>query len=230
VSEAEGVAVPDAQKLAALMAEYQSLDRTRDAPRIRQILEEAIPEVDRTAAPKRWAAFHSLLGQLREGIDHRGALEAYRKALEVWTPEEDHDWWVNCHSGAGRSLFALLPSVPEEVDEAIAHLEAAVADEPFLAAMLATLYQLRGHADPLENWRKRVKQLEMAQAQIRREEEPVKWASAENELAVATGEEPNANFIEATAGRRKRHHAALDALGSYRGAEYVETCLHLGET
>src|SRR5258708_4958778 len=99
--------MPDAQKLAALIAELQLLDRTRDAARMRQILEEAIPEVDRTAAPKKWAALYGLLGQLREGIDPRGALEAYRKALEVWTLDEDHDAWVTCHSGAGVSLFAL---------------------------------------------------------------------------------------------------------------------------
>ena len=222
--------MPDAQKLAALIAEFQSLDRTRDAPRMRQILEEAIPGVDRTAAPKKWAALHGLLGQLREGIDPRGALEAYRKALEVWTPEEDHDSWVNCHSGAGMSLFALQPLVPEEADEAIAHLEAAEPDQPFLAPSLALLYRLRWHGDPLEIWRNRMKQLELAQAQIPREEEPVKWANAENELAVATGEEPDGNFLAVMARRRERHHAALDALGDYRGAEYIETCMHLSET
>jgi CHAT domain-containing protein/tetratricopeptide (TPR) repeat protein len=221
--------MPDAQKLAALMAEYQSLDRSRDAPRMRQILEQAIPEIDRTAAPKKWAAFHGILGMLREGIDPRGALEAYRKALEVWTPEQDRDSWVTCHSGAGMSLFALQPLLPEEADEAIAHLEAAEPDQPFLARPLALLYQLRQNGDPWENWRNRIKQLELAQAQIRREQEPVKWANAENELAVATGEEPDGNYPALMARRRERHLAALDALGDDRGAEYIETCMHLSE-
>jgi CHAT domain-containing protein/tetratricopeptide (TPR) repeat protein len=222
--------MPDAEKLAALIAEFQSLDRTRDAPRMRQILEQAISEVDRTAAPKKWAGLHDFLGMLREGIDHRGALEAYRNALEVWTPEQDHDAWVTCHSGAGMSLFALQPLLPEEVDEAIAHLEAAESDQPFLAPPLALLYRLRKHGDPLENWRALMKHLELAQAQIPREEQPVKWANAENELAVATGEEPDGNYPALMARRRERHHAALDALGDYRGAEYIETCMHLSET
>jgi CHAT domain-containing protein len=222
--------MPDAQKLAALIAELQLLNRTSDAARMRQILGEAIPEVDRTAAPKKWAALCGLLGQLCEGIDPRGALEAYRKALEVWTPEEDHDAWVTCHSGAGMSLFALQPLGPQETDEAIAHLEVAEPDQPFLATSLALLYRLRQQGDPLENWRNRMKQLKLAQAQIPREAEPVKWANAENELAVATAEEPDGNFFAVMARRRERHHAALDALGDNRGAEYIETCMHLSET
>jgi CHAT domain-containing protein len=222
--------MPDAQKLAALTAEFQSLDRAHDAPRMRWILEQAIPEVDRTAAPKKWAAFHGLLGQLREDVDPRGALEAYRKALEVWTPDEDHDSWVSCHSGAGMSLFALQPLLPEEADAAIAHLEAAEPDEPDLARPLALLYQLRQNGDPLDNWRNRIKQLELSQAQIPREQDAVKWANAENELALATAEEPDGNYPALMARRRERHHAALDALGDDRGAGYIETCMHLSET
>jgi CHAT domain-containing protein/tetratricopeptide (TPR) repeat protein len=222
--------MPDPQKLSALLAEFQSLDRTRDAARMRQILEEAIPEVDCSTAPKKWAALYSFLGQLREAIDPRGALEAYRKALEVWTPQEDHDSWVACHSGAGMSLFALQPLQPEEFDEAIAHLEAVESDQAFVAPALALLYQLRPHGDPLHNWRNRMKQLTLAQAQISRADEPVKWAHAENELAVAMAEEPEGNFLAAMARRRERHRAALDALGDDRGAEYIETCMHLSET
>ena len=219
----------DAQKLKALIDEFFSLDSSRDSIRMRQILEEAIPEVDRTTKPKKWAELHRRLGQLREGADFRGALQAYRKALEVWTPEEDHEKWVVCHSGAGRSLFALQPLVPEDVDEAITHLEAAEPDEPFLAAILATLYQKRQHGDPLENWRNRMKQLELAQAQISREKEPVKWATAENELAVATEEEPDGDFFPVRAKSRQRHLAALAALGDDRGDEYIKTCIYLSE-
>jgi CHAT domain-containing protein len=222
--------MPDAQKLAALIAEYQTLDRTRDAARMRQVLESAIPEVDRTAAPKKWAAMHSILGELRQSLDPRAALEAFRKALEVWTPEDDHNSWVDCHSGAGMSLFVLQPLGPEELDEAIAHLEAAEPDQPFLASPLAMLYRVRPLGDPLENWRNRMKQLELALAQVSREGEPVKWAHAENELAVATAEEPDGNFFAGMARRNEFHHAALDALGDDRGAEYVETCMHLSET
>jgi CHAT domain-containing protein len=222
--------MPDAQKLAALIAEYQSLDRTRDAPRMRQILEQAIPEIDRTAAPQKWAAFHGILGKLREDVDPRGALDAYRKALEVWTPEADYDSWVGCHRAAGMALLALQPLSPEETDEAIAHLEAAEPDEPDLARQLALLYQLRQNGDPLDNWRNRIKQLELAQAQISREQEPVKWANAENELAVASAEEPDGNYPALMARRRGQHHAALDALGNDRGAGYIETCKYLSET
>jgi hypothetical protein len=134
-----------------------------------------------------------------------------------------------CHSGAGMSMFALQPLGPEEVDEAIAHLEAAEPDEPFLAPPLALLYRIRPHGDPLENWHNRMKQLELAQSQICREAQPVEWAKAENELAVATAEEPDGNFFVVMAKRRKRHHAALDALGDDHGAEYIETCMHLSE-
>jgi len=222
--------MPDAQRLAALIAEFQSLDRTRDAARMRQILERAIPEVDRAVAPKKWAALYSFLGQLREGIDPCGALEAYRKALEVWTPEEDRDSWVTCHSGAGMCLFALQPLEPEEVEEAIAHLEAAEPDKPFLASALAWLYRFRSRGDPLENWLQRMKQMKLAQSQISRESEPVKWASAENELALATADEPDGDFFAVMAQRRQRHHMALEALGDYRGGEYVETCIHLSDT
>lgn len=222
--------MPDAHKLAVLMAEYQSLDPTRDVPRMRQILDEAISEVDRTATPKKWAAMYSVLGRLREGNDPRGSLEAYRKALEVWTPEEDRDSWVACHSGAGMSLFVLQPLGPEEIEEAIAHLEAAEPDQPHLAAPLAQLYRIRPHGDPLDNWRNRMKQLELAQSQISRKDEPVKWANAENELAVATAEEPDGDFFAGMAKRRLRHHAALDALGDDRGAAYIETCVHLSDT
>jgi hypothetical protein len=69
----------DTQKLKALIDEFHSLDSTPDSIRMQQILEEAIPEVDRTKDPKKWAGLYGLLGRLREGIDPRGALEAYRK-------------------------------------------------------------------------------------------------------------------------------------------------------
>ena len=219
----------DVQKLDSLIAEYESLDRTRDAARMRQILEEAIPEINRSATPKKWAAMNSLLGQLCEGIDPRGALEAYLRALEVWSQEEDHLSWVECHAGAGMSLFALQPLGPEELDEAIVHLEAAEPDEPFLASPLALLYRIRLHGDPLDNWRNRMKQLELSQSQISREAQPVEWAKAENELAEATAEEPDGDFFAIMAKRRQRHEAALDALGGDRGSEYIETCLHLSE-
>ena len=173
---------------------------------------------------------YSFLGELREGIDPRGALEAYRKALEVWTAEDDHASWVDCQSGAGMSLFALQPLGQEDSDEAIAHLEAAEPDQPFLASSLATLYRYRPHGDPLENWQNRMKQLELAETQLSREHEPVKWANVENELAVATAEEPNGDFFAVMATRRERHQAALDALGDDRGAEYIETCMNLSES
>ena len=219
----------DAQKYKALIDEFFSLDRSRDSIRMRQILEEAIPEVDRTAAQKKWAGLYKKLGELREGIDPPGALEAYRKALEVWTPAEDHEAWAACHSGAGMSLLALQPLGFEEVDDAISHLEAAEPDQPFLARSLAQLYQCRQHGDPLENWRNRMKQLELAQAQISREKEPVKWANAENELAVATGEEPDGNTFQVLAKRKERHQEALAALGDHPGAEYIETCIYLSQ-
>ena len=222
--------MPDTPKFQALMAEFRSLDRTREAARMRQLLEEAIPELDRTEAPRKWAALYSTLGQLREGTDPHGAVEAYRKALEVWTADQDHDSWAVCHLGAGLCLMAMQPLKPEAVEQAIAHLEAAEPDHPFVAQPLALLYRLRPQRDPLENWRNRVRQLELAQAQISRADDPVGWAKTENELALALAAQPDGNFFALMAERRKRHHAALDALGDDRGAEYIQTCLYLSET
>jgi hypothetical protein len=153
---------------------------------------------------------NSFLGQLREGIDPRGPLQSYRKALEVWTLVQDHDSWVECHVVAGMSLFALQPLGPNEIDEAISHLEAAEPDEPFLASpLLAQLYRVRLHGDPLENWRNRTKQLELAQSQFSREAQPVEWAKVENELAVASAEEPDGDFFTIMAKRRERRSSTF---------------------
>jgi len=216
-------------RYAALMAEFQGLDREHNASRAREILAEAADLVDQAAEPKKWAALRGLYGQFAEQADPRGAVAAYRDALTVWDREADHDSWLACHSGIGTLLSHLDPFGPAEMEEAIEHLECAVADQPFLAALLAVLYRFRPTGDPYENWRKRVRYLEMDLAQVSREQDPVRWARGQNELGAAWEEEPDADFIQALERRIGCHQSALDALGERRDATWVETCLALSE-
>lgn len=220
--------MPDPEILTALISEYRSLDRTRDAPRIRDILRQAAQLVDRQAEPEKWAAFRSLYAQLFENDDPNEAIAAYRDGLTVWQPDAHHDSWVQCHGGIGFILARMSRPGTGEWEQAIAHLESAVTDQPFLASTLAHLYRFRIAGDLAENWQRRMKYLELALSQVPREQEPAKWASLENELGWAYGEQPGADFNRALERRIECHQAALAALGP-QDARWVETCLHLSE-
>ena|ERR1019366_4254378 len=45
----------NAERLAAIYSEYQTLDSTKDSARVLEILSEAATLIDRTAEPKKWA-------------------------------------------------------------------------------------------------------------------------------------------------------------------------------
>jgi hypothetical protein len=115
------------------------------------------------------------------------------------------------------------------MDEAIYHLECSVDDNPVWASLLSVLYRFRTTGDPYENWRRRVHYLEMCLSQVVREEEPARWAAAQNDLGEACGDEPDAGFIPTLERRIGCHEAALEALGEVRDETWIETCLFLSE-
>ncbi len=194
---------PGADRLALLIAESRTLDRTRDAGRLRQIFAEAALLTDRAAQPQKWAAFRSLFAQLSENLDPSSALTAYRDALTIWDREATHDSWAVCNLGIGWILGQQSPAGTPESEEAIQRLEAAVADYPYVAHTLAALYRFRVRGDALENWRAQVKYLELAKSQISLAEDPAGWASVMNELGECWTSEPGS--VDAyDAGMKKR--------------------------
>jgi CHAT domain-containing protein len=221
--------MPNPDRLAALLAEYRSLNRERDAPRMRQVLAEAAPLVDRQVSPKMWASMRSLYAQLSASVDPEAAIAAYEDALTVWSPDADRESWIECHSDAGMLFFARQLVDPGAAEKALGHLERAVADQPYLATPLAFLYQQRTQDDLAENWQRRVRYLDLALSQISREREPARWAKARNDLAVACSEEPGADFARAMEKRLDGHLEAWGALDEAQGPEWIETCLHLSE-
>ncbi len=214
-------------ELAALIAEYHALDETAEPARACEILKQAAGLVDRAADPRKWAAFRFLFARNAELIDAKAAIAAYRDALTVFEPNEDRETWVQCHSGLGSLLATQFPPGSDEGEEAIAHLECAINDQPFMAELLAGLYGFRPRGDPRENWQKRVRYLELALARAPRDADPVKWAKLTNELAVAHGEEPGADYGVAKENEIAGHLAALAALPENDPA-FLSTCIYLG--
>ena len=217
------------RRLQSLLAELAALDLERDAERGRELLAEAAQYLDRVAEPRRWAALRSRYAALSEEIDPAAAAAAYRDALEVWDPASERDSWLACHEGIGWLLARQAPLTPAQQQEAIEHLECAVGERPYLAAVLAPLYQFHTLGDPWANWRQRVAYLEQGAALIDRDSEPERWASAMNALAVACQEEPDADFGAALERRLARHAQVLAALPAAATGARVETWLALSE-
>ena len=155
-----------AERLALLIAEYQTLDRNRDQARLREIFLEAATLVDRAAQPKKWAAFRSMYAQMCEASDPEEALRGYRDALTVFTPGADHDSWANCTMNIGMILAPRSQQRTRQSEEALACLEATVADYPWVASTLALLYRFRAAGDLAENWSRRVQYLQLAISSI----------------------------------------------------------------
>jgi tetratricopeptide (TPR) repeat protein len=105
------------------------------------LLAEGAQLLDRVAEPRRWAAFRSRYASLSEDLDPPAAAVAYRDALEVWDPQSERESWLACHEGIGWLLARQAPLTPAQQQEAIEHLECAVGERPYLAAVLARLYQ-----------------------------------------------------------------------------------------
>jgi tetratricopeptide (TPR) repeat protein len=220
----------DNERLSALIAEYRALDRSTDAAKMRPILAEAAQLVDRAAEPKKWAAFRSMFGKVADEEEPEAALTAYLDALTVWDPESDHDYWVECHSSAGMLLTRLFPVGSRRAGEAILHLECAVADQPFLAKLLGTLYRSQVTGDPAENWRRRFRYFQMALTQVSPVEDPGEWADRENELGIAYTDEPSGDFAQGVEKRISCHMAALYALSQAGEAPArIDSYLNLSE-
>lgn len=219
----------DKEHFEQILAAYRAVDRKAEPKRAADLLLEAESFVDRDAEPRKWAAFRSSYALLCESFDPSAALQAYRDALTVWDPVEDHDSWTACHSGIGTLMVNLQPLGPSEIDEAIGHLEAAVADQPFLSSLLAVLYRFRSTGDPLENWRKRLSCLRQTLAQVSRDADPGAWAAANNEIGIALGEQPDGDFFSMLEDRLNIHLESFAALGEVHDARWIETCIQLSE-
>lgn len=217
------------ERFNSLMREYDALDKPQNPGKAAALLQEAVSFVDREAEPEKWAAFRSMYAQYSEIADPVRAIEAYRDALTVWDPVKHYESWVACHSGIGSLMVNLEPFGPEELDEAVMHLESAVEAQPFLSSLLAVLYRFRSAGDPHENWRKRVHHLRQALLLINRDEEPLSWASANNELAIAIGEEPDGDFGSVLEERLRLHLESYGMLEGTDGDTWIDTCIGISE-
>lgn len=233
-------------RLAQLVSEFKSLDRNHDQPRLREIFSEAATLIDPAEKPKKWAAFRVMYAQMCDNSDPDQALHGYRDALTVFTPAEDRDAWVNCTMNVGMILALRSQHGTPESEEALACLEVAVGDYPWVAATLALLYRFRADGDLAANWIKRVQYQKLALSQIVADEDPPGWADQQNELGLSATEEPGCNFAEAMPQRIGMHNEALALLdrhglgdlpaGGNRNPAggnphnvWIETCIHLCE-
>ncbi len=218
-----------ADQLNNLLSEYNTLDPERDASRIRELMDQGSGLIDPKDQPQKWAAFRFLYAQFSEEVDPQAALAAYRASLAVLDPIDDREIALDCHRCIGQLMVHQLNLSSGEQEEAIAHLEAAVSSHPDVAVWLAVLYRFRIAGDPWQNWKKRLEYLELDASRINGEEDPVRWARAQNELAIACEEEPDVDFNSALELRIKYHLKALTALGSTVNRTWIRTRLYLSE-
>lgn len=211
---------PD-ETIAALLGEVQGLDRGKDGPRILAIYAEAAALVDREAKPKKWAALRHVAGVTAFAMPGHleEALAAFRDSRPHWDPVAEHVQWAEATSYVGWTLFALHRLAPPDSEEAIACLEATLADYPDdTPAMLAQLYGARVVGDRFDNWQKHVFYLEAALQQVQVDTHPVRWALLRNELAQATAQRPDGDFAALMERRIAMHREALDALAALKDA------------
>lgn len=219
----------DRERFNSLMREYDEIDKSQHPQKAASLLEEAGSFVDREAEPEKWAAFRSMYAQYAENLAPVSAIAAYRDALTVWDRVKHYDSWVACHSGIGSLMMNLQPFGPNELDEAVMHLESAVAAQPFLSSMLAVLYRFRSAGDPHENWEKRVFHLRQALLLIDRDDDRRNWAFANNELAIAIGDEPDADFGLVLEERLRLHLESFGLLEITDGVTWIDTCIGISE-
>ena len=216
-----------AARFSALIDEFQALDTSSEPERARSLVAQATQLVDREAQPKKWAALRGLYADLCG--DHADeAIAAYRDALTMWQ-REDGIPFSHCHARLGELLLDRALALGENTEAALEHLDAALPGDPTIARKAAYLWAVRKLGDPYENWTRRRAALDVAVGGIDRHAEPVAWARAMNELALALGEEPGADFRNAVESRLARHHEALAALVDRRSALALEIRLQLSE-
>ena len=187
-----------AESIAALLAEARTLTPEQDSARLCAIYKQAADLVDRTAAPKKWAAFRFMYGQNMESADPQAALAAYRESVACFDPVADRDMWMSCKACIGYGQAALGKLSPPESEEVIACLEAAVEDYPDAASTLARYYGVRVLGDPLENWTQRVHFFELALGQVSQADDPVPWAALKMQYVDALSQEPDGDFVQRT--------------------------------
>lgn len=224
--------------LAELIAEYKSLDPATEPARCKELLFLAARLVDREADPIKWARIRFLYAQLCRIDDPHSAIAAYSDALTVFRVDGEHDLWLECHGELGLLLKQTYKPGTDGLEQAIVHLECAIADQPSFTPAefakyyynLATLYYWRVLGDPDENWRNRIKYLELAEGHISREQQPEEFATLQNDLGIAYAEQPGADaerVIRAMDRRIERHQKALAALRG-KNSTWIQTCLYLG--
>jgi len=219
--------VDAAAQLSALIDAFQALDTSSEPERARSLLAQAAQLVDRNAQPQKWAALRGLYADLC-GDDADEAIAAYRDALTVWQ-RDDGTPFSHCHARLGELLLDRALARGEGTEAALEHLDAALPGDPTVARKAAFLWAARPLGDPYENWTRRRAALDVAVAGIDRHAEPAAWARAMNELALALGEEPGADFREAIEARLARHDEALAALVDRRSSLALEIRLQLSE-
>jgi CHAT domain-containing protein len=223
----------NAERLAAIYREYQTLDSTKDSARVLEILSEAATLIDRTAEPKKWGIYRLMYAQAAESVDAAAAISAYRESIPVWDPEKDHNPLVSCHYGLGTLLFARVTN-SSDVEEPIPHLEFAADDFPYeCVSMLSLLYAIRQLGDPLENWKKRTHFLEITIAHLSPVDSTAAWASRRNDLAIAWTQEPGGDFATTMERRIENHIETLAHLNPNQNPAaqgvFIQTCMNLSE-
>ena len=218
-----------AARFSELIDAFQAIDPSREPDRARALIAEATRLVDRGEQPKKWAALRAKYAELcgRELADD--AIDAYRDALTVFTRREDASFCTYLHAGLGQLLFERALAGNGDREEALQHLQEALPEESYVAPLAAWLWSTRTTGDPYDNWRHRRDALEIALAATDRGSGPEAWAKAKNDLAVALGEEPGAEFHEAIEARLRSHREALQALADPRSALALEIRLQLSE-
>lgn len=222
-----------------LIAESRTLDPARDFARLADIYEEAATLVDCAAEPRKWAALRSMAGRvLMSGHDRPWTIKAYRDALTIWDPKQDHDSWATCHFSLGSLLALEYPPGTPEADQAIASLELSFPDFPDAAHSLAALYRYRTVGDPHDNWQKWEFYAQFSLNQVSPADDPAGWASHMNEVAFCWTAEPGAPFEITSKKRLAAHLAALDVFpggqppppGTPALKVWVETCINLNDS
>lgn len=211
-------------RLAELLDRYRALDVQLQRAEARDLLTQVAPLVDRTAAPKKWAALRWFYAQASEPVDPAEAIAGYADALSVFDEHEDHEAWLECHGGIGLAQSVLYLPGSDAVEPAIAHLSRVVDERPLYAELLATLLEARLRGDPLENWQQRMRCLALALRYAT--DNGTSRVRLLNTQACTQAEEPGGPFDVLCERRLQGHQAAL-AEATPDSVDATETTLQL---
>jgi CHAT domain-containing protein len=225
---------PDSQ-ISALLDEAAKLKPESNSRRLSQIYSQAASLVDKVAKPTKFGAFRLMYGKAILPSDPQSALAAFREALPYFDPIKDRGIWAECKSYIGWVLLK-APNPFQHSEEIIECLEATIAEYPYMAWQLADHYAARVIGDPLENWCKQVRYLELARQQPDAQTDPVAWSAITDSLANALTREPDGNFQKAVETRIDLHRQVLQKLTpidrpptSEAQKCWIMTCVNLNE-